>query len=68
MSDLTPLAQEFTDDGQTYWLGGVWDEDGQILWSSWPESYDSEAEAVQAASVHLGFGHVTNASQAPERD
>lgn len=36
-----------------YWLGGIWDAEGRLLWSSEPESFDTEAEAIEAAQRHI---------------
>jgi hypothetical protein len=34
-----------------YWLAGIWDDHGKLLWSSEPESYDTRAEAVEEARL-----------------
>jgi len=39
-----------------YWLAGIWSAGGQLLWSSEPDSYDTEAQALEAARLrNLNF-------------
>jgi hypothetical protein len=36
-----------------YWLGGIWDDEGKLLWSSEPTSYETEEAARNAAETAL---------------
>jgi DNA-binding transcriptional regulator YiaG len=55
-----------TDPWSTYatdfWLAGVWDQDGQLVWSSEPESFGSDAQALAAAEQKIrDLQHVASA-------
>mgnify|MGYP005835906287 CR=1 len=40
-----------------FWLSGIWDDNGNLVWSSEPTSFDTEQEALEAAEQELGANH-----------
>ena len=51
MSAKQIVGAELIDD--EYWLGGIWDETGTLIWSSAPNSYEDEDSARNAAETAL---------------
>ena len=51
LRERRPDAQRMTDPetGEAYYLAGVWDSYGRILWASEPTSYPTRRAAMDAA-------------------
>lgn len=50
---LEILTVRVDDDGDTYYLAGIWDLNGRLLYDSAPETYDTQDAALAAARREL---------------
>lgn len=43
----------YDEDDTRWFMGGVWDADGRLVWSSEPEVFETEREAEYEAEQHV---------------